>query len=263
MSPILQICAIRESRIPTALRPHGLEPCASPIPPGWHGTQEEIRTPTFSVLDAVPLPIGLPEHAISIFASCCVQHWLPYTNHIYIPTCTYPACHVSNEISGHEPLSSDDISCKERNISPTLPTVKLCRQPESNWHAHASTAPSTLRVCHSPMTACSQLSHHGNSNSALLLTEQACRRLHLGGIGIPGRIRTCMSRLRRLSPVPIWTGTSSWQRDLNSQSSAYRAAALHCAMPGNCGSYENRTRLSTVTGWRRQPIDQGAIVGAG
>lgn len=104
-------------------------------------------------------------------------------------------------------------------------TVKLCRQPESNWHAHASTAPSTLRVCHSPMTACSQLSHHGNSNSALLLTEQACRRLHLGGIGIPGRIRTCMSRLRRLSPVPIWTGTSSWQRDLNSQSSAYRAAA--------------------------------------
>ena len=142
-------------------------------------------------------------------------------------------------------------------------TVKLCRQPESNWHAHASTAPSTLRVCHSPMTACSQLSHHGNSNSALLLTEQACRRLHLGGIGIPGRIRTCMSRLRRLSPVPIWTGTSSWQRDLNSQSSAYRAAALHCAMPGNCGAYENRTRLSTVTGWRRQPIDQGAIVGAG
>lgn len=143
------------------------------------------------------------------------------------------------------------------------PTTKQCRQPESNWHAHASTAPSTLRVCHSPMTACSQLSHHGNSNPALLLTEQACRRLHLSGIGIPGRIRTCMSRLRRLSPVPIWTGTSSWQRDLNSQSSAYRAAALHCAMPGNCGSYENRTRLSTVTGWRRQPIDQGAIVGAG
>jgi hypothetical protein len=62
--PSSEKSALRGSRIPTALRPHGFEPCASTIPPEGRGAQEEIRTPTVSVLNAVPLPIGLPEPSI-------------------------------------------------------------------------------------------------------------------------------------------------------------------------------------------------------
>ena len=102
------------------------------------------------------------------------------------------------------------------------PADRPCEWGESNSHGVSPTSPSSWRDYHSTTFA---LSLHRNLNPTLLLTEQAHRHQCFGGI-VPGGSRTRNFRLRRPGPVPLWTGTSSWRRDLNSQPSAYRAVAL-------------------------------------
>ena len=102
------------------------------------------------------------------------------------------------------------------------PADRQCEWGESNSHGVSPTSPSSWRDYHSTTFA---QSLHRNLNPALLLTKQAHRHQCFGDM-VPGGSRTRNFRLRRPGPVPLWTGTSSWRRDLNSQPSAYRAAAL-------------------------------------
>lgn len=80
------------------------------------------------------------------------------------------------------------------------------------------------------VTAISPRSHrsrHGDLNSALLLTEQACRLLHIDGIVTSAGLEPASTRLGDVSQIHSGRGHSlSWQRDLNSQPFAYNATAL-------------------------------------
>ena len=103
----------------------------------------------------MPLPVGLPEPSTSTHSSGATE--TRTQNSLILGQEPLPIGPWPHEVAG-EGVGPSRTSRGHGFLRPARlpfhqPASNQCRQPESNWHAHSSTAPSTLRVCHSPMTA--------------------------------------------------------------------------------------------------------------
>jgi hypothetical protein len=89
-------------------------------------------------------------------------------------------------------------------------------------------------------------SRHGDASPALLPTEQVCRHLHFGGIGLGG-IRTRSTALRRRGPDPVLVedGRPGGETRTPSRSLIERLLCLELRQVGARDG--NRTRLTRST----------------